>query len=316
MCPINRERELFISGETYLSSVVSPNFLTDLADVERRLVGCVEVLPAQVGKLEWPPVEALGNELDAATSRARRRSAELLDEHLRANPRSPLVGSVSVFAALGHCRYEVAHTQALGWLLNPRESHGFEARILESFLAAIEPNEEVDIHLLNTARNFVNSSAGGENESARGSGSWRAYVSTEHYLSPRCRADVLVLGTNAVGEQWTLVIEAKIDARERPLQLQDLLASAPNEKKFGVFLTTDGARGTTSDGGWVSLSYKQWARALIKSSPAYVGCPGADFLRVYITGLLMDVCDIRCGRSAEETLKYNNPFDIEMLLGD
>ena len=296
---------------------ISTDFVTDLLDVAARLTPPVSESIGPVVRVDWPDeIEALGEVLESARRAAGSRSKALMEAHLARVPRSPLVASVSVFAALGHCRFELAHTQSLAWLLNPREMHGFGHGLLEAFVSAIEPNDQVDASLSVISESIRDEAMAMPISVSSSSKQSSVRVLAEHFLSSKCRADVLVEGSGRDGIRWALVVEAKIDAHERHDQLRDLLDLVNADHKVGVFLTVDGARGKTADEGWVSLTYKRWARFLLREFPILLDRPGGEFLRTYATGVLVDVCGFHCGESKAETLSRNTPFELENILGE
>jgi hypothetical protein len=275
--------------------------LADLKTVTNSLAFGARVSIDEAAPVEWLPLlQELGRALELATAETRERARNLLAAHLDTNPDSPLVGSVSVFEALGHCRYELAHTQALAWLLNPPGRHGFGTALIHALLKGIRTDERFDHQVLEEVTRMID---GGS-----------AWASAEHWLSDSCRADVLLEGRSGKGRPWSIVIEAKIDAVERDDQLRDVLLHAPHPLKFGVFITPEGIAGSTGDYNWARISYFQWARELLRLQPELSGRPGASFLRLYISGLLEDVCGIVGGENQEDVIRRNSPFEIEELL--
>lgn len=256
--------------------------------------------PQQQARLAFLP--DLERVLAEASGRARSRARDIVAAHLDRVPGSPLVGSVSVFRALGFRRDEVSHTQSLAWLLDPQQDHGFGDALLRRFVGAVTCDGDVDLERL---RAFILAQA-----------TTRARATAEYSLSATCRADVIVEGHASGADGWSLVVEAKIDASERKNQLSELLATAPHPHRLGVFLSVDGGHGTTADHAWARLSYRTWSRHLIAAIPDLAGTRGLPFLRMYITGLLEDVCRMRCGGSVDEVLAWNNPFELEQLLGE
>jgi len=57
------------------------------------------------------------------------------------NPQSPL----NLFRLLGFCRHELRHSDFLGWLLDPRESHGFGDAFLKYFLEQLLDRKGSDL---------------------------------------------------------------------------------------------------------------------------------------------------------------------------
>lgn len=250
--------------------------------------------------IDWESVlPALDAALDDASGRAFRRARAALEIHAARTSSSPLLGSISVFRALGFRRDEVAHTQAMAWLLDPTKEHGFGHAVFFALGRAIVCDEP---ELEATRREIFGIEAG------------RLRVVSEHRLNRACRADVLIEGCIGTNNSWSLVIEAKIDASESKNQLSGLLAAAPGSRRLGVFLSPDGRAGTTHDGGWARLSYASWARELILLQPLLDATLGAPFLRMYLTGVLEDVCKMKCSGDLDSVVARNSPFQLVQLL--
>jgi|TARA_R100000455_G_C6271097_1_gene127196 hypothetical protein len=239
--------------------------------------------------------QLLGDVTDKAYSSAR----ELMEAHLREAPDSPLVGSVSLFRAMGFFRQEVAHTQALAWLLDPSQSHRFGSAVFDALGRSIDC-QDIELKKL---REKIFANPGDR---------YRVYA--EYWLSPSCRADVLIEGITDDGEPWELVIEAKIGARESPNQLSSIMGLMKTDNCLGVFLTPTGRPGTTQMKEWASLSFESLANSLIHAHSSLRERPGSSFLRLYLTGLLEETCGFRISADSGEVLCNNNPFLIERLL--
>jgi hypothetical protein len=247
-------------------------------------------------------IDRLVPAVQKAADEARTKVSQLVNFHFEGDGHSPLIGSISVFEALGFHRQELAHTRSLGWLLSPHAKHGFGSKLLLLLLRSIEQNNP-DYRL---AIQYITEKVTDELSDID--------VSCEEMLSSRCRADVLICGRQQGAIDWCLVLEAKVDAKEGHEQLTKILHACQGGTKLGLFLTPSGSRGTTGDDGWASISYLQWARSLIHFQSKVVGCPGAPFLRMYITGLLEDICGYRTAPDVLTLLNTNSPFELEKLL--
>jgi len=96
-------------------------------------------------------------------------------------------GPADVFGVLGVSRAEVRHTRFIAWLMDPSARHGLGTRFLERTLARCFPGEPFErLDRANPACEVVRA---------------------------ECRVDIVVWGLD-----FTIVIEAKVDAPEGPAQ--------------------------------------------------------------------------------------------------
>lgn len=148
-------------------------------------------------------------------------------------------GGTDLLTIVGLNRWELAHSSALAWLLDPFGSHQLGAEFLISFAAKvgapIDANERVEV---------------------------RVEESRTTKLGQVTRADVVV-----AGETWTLLIEVKVDAIEGPRQAARLYEcwSVDPCPSF-VFLTRTGEPpGTVDDDcrdAWVPVTWRWMAQEL------------------------------------------------------
>lgn len=242
----------------------------------------------------------LGRELDEATRKAREHIGNVVKRHIHDVPDSPLLNSVSVFQAMGFCRFETSHTRALAWLLDARQPHGFSDVLLKAFLEKIncgDDQEWVNSHRL-IARQTTSYS-----------------VRTEWPVPGAGRLDIFVK-SDSNAEAWSLVIEAKIDAFERAAQLEDY-ARDLSANSLCVLLTPQGRKGKSigKSRAWAVTSFLGMASGFLNAWPSLRDKPGAPFLKLYLSGLLQDVCGIWCCPTAEKILATNDPYDLYQLLG-
>lgn len=179
-----------------------------------------------------------------------------------------LIGRFNIFDALGVARAEVRHSNFLGWLLDPGESHGQ----FDLFLKAL---------LMDIAR------------CAREQGIAPAFSPVE--------LDGTDLGRTEVRREWrnidlviqcpqpdlVVVIENKIDSGEHSDQLARYRAivreAFPRRPVTHVFLTPD--RTLASEDGWVAYSYEDIHRVFSRISRTNGGSIGKDvatFLEHYL----------------------------------
>jgi hypothetical protein len=93
---------------------------------------------------------------------------------------------------------------------------------------------------------------------------------------------------------WALVIEAKIDAWESDDQLalydEWLAENTPGAEVLRVLLTPDARAAQTALDEWEPLSYLDLVRLFRAALPDLTSKPGYHFLRLYLAGVLRDIC--------------------------
>ena len=176
------------------------------------------------------------------------------------------IGKFNIFDALGIVRREINHSNFLGWLLDPSESHGqgdlFLKAILMDLLKRADPAKrplspiELDGETL------------GDVEVRR---EWR-------------NIDLLIASKSP---DFVLAIENKVDSGEHSGQLQryeDIVATEwPDRRRMFVFLTLEGDE--ASDEDWVSYSYADIHRVLDRvrrTSGSSIGDDVLTFLDHYL----------------------------------
>jgi hypothetical protein len=204
----------------------------------------------------------------------------------------PLRCPISLFGTMDYGRLETAHTNVLAWLLDPGRPHGFGDTLLRAVLAW-HPEGRDSKRLQNTR------------------------VSKEHYVSGVGRLDILAEGEWDNGDTpvpWMLAIEAKIDAWEGEGQLPKydvwLAKYARGRQLLRVFLTADGR--LPEDGGdeWKALSFLALVQILRKPYASLRGTAGFEFLRLYLAGVLQDIC----GFPAMHAEKAADPYSLAAYL--
>ena len=157
-------------------------------------------------------------------------------------------GGRDLLTIVGLNRWELAHSAALAWLLDPYGSHSLGTRFLAVLAdrvgAVIATTERIDV---------------------------RVEESRTTSAGETTRADVVV-----AGETWTLVIEVKVDAGEGTRQAARLFECwSPDPQPTFVFLTRTGHPPTTTDAdchdAWVPVSWRWVTRqldTLIRTSSA------------------------------------------------
>ena len=188
-------------------------------------------------------LEELGRQLETATRRAQETRLTHFTEAL-----NRLSGAIrdakydgtwrrshfNIFAVLGRQRLEETHSNVLAWLLDPCEAHGLGPAFLEALLSKVS-NPTVPP---NSSGVIV------EREKQEGGG----------------RPDIVVHG-----EGWYLVIENKIDTRERNGQTHryaQRCGAKPGLSKFFYYLTPRGDEPDSSE--FTSVTYRTIRQVLEK----------------------------------------------------
>jgi len=284
----------------------SADFLADLRELAPRLK---QRQRGQVSgsDLALDRLVSLGEKLQAARILAQTGARDAVERHVKEVRDSPLLGKVSLFRSIGMCRQEKVHTKSLAWLLDPHESHDFgNAGFLALLKAALRRGTQQDDwkRLADTQTRLE-------------------WVTPEYNLSPSCRVDLFLKGALSDGQPWVMLIEAKVGAQERRAQLSDYDAAlrkhlgsrAGDVLALRVFLTEQGRDARTArEDAWTSLGFKDLARELMRSYAQLEGKAGHPLLRIYLTGVLEDICGITCSADVETLVSHNDWSDLEHLL--
>jgi hypothetical protein len=212
---------------------------------------------------------------------------QLEDHRLRhAGQPSPLLNSISPFAALGFVRYERAHSEAIAWCLDPRQRHGFGTTLLKSVLACIDGDDA------STLASLVDETPPDA-----------IHVHTEHLLQGQGRIDIVVVG-DCNPKPWMIAIEIKVDSGEGDRQLlryaQGLKENFRKHAQLRIFATPNGYTGTSAGRGkssrdWHALSLKKVTAAFSAELSRAPQLPGSAFLSTLTTGLIQDHWRISTG---------------------
>lgn len=175
-----------------------------------------------------------------------------------------LTGPSDFFDIVGLARHENTHSRMLAWLLMPTARHGLGPELVKRFLEHCT-GETVPAQL--AVRRVAFSEWRNDRE-----------------------ADLVVWGEN-----FTLVIENKVDASEQPSQCDDLLKNFKNEKKpLFLFLTPDGRKPHTATTPCAQRAFKtlSWPEvramletALNESRPKTGVEPAVEVVRNYLRTL-------------------------------
>jgi hypothetical protein len=252
-----------------LDVAISPGFLSDLATADE--AACETAASVSASDVE---LGFLANHLQAW----RLQTEKVLKRLLRHLPEDdPFRCPISLFATMDFGRLETAHTRALAWLLDPRNEHEFGSKLLEALLVRVGGRPlPTEVHRVEPEYPFDLPGA----------------------VDATGRIDVLVegdwVGRNGRRSPWRLVVEAKIDASEGEEQLSrydDWLASlADNREVIRVFLTPEGRLPESALEEWVPLKFQELAEIFRAASDELRNRAGFQFLRMYLAGVLRDVC--------------------------
>lgn len=203
---------------------------------------------------------------------------------------------------------ETLHTQALAYILDPSQKHGFGSSVLTALLekiAAINGRAGA-ARILHFARRRTT----------------RVWVKPEYryriegYRDRSIARSDIWIETQARKKSSVLVIENKIGAAESDGQLawyerkvQSWCKARGHNCRLLVFLTPDGRRASTSKKQkWIALSYLQLAATLRTAWIANRNAAGAEWLALYIASITQSVLGIDLDRpggfSASELETY------------
>jgi hypothetical protein len=199
----------------------------------------------------------------------------------------PLRSPVGLFGPLDLGLRETAHTRALAWLMDPnRIDHGFGDTLLRAFLREIF-DLSVDPQLFQVI--VESETVSGEN---------------------RDRLDICMCGmwrlSDRKPESWLVIVEAKIDAGEGKDQCaryekQSREKIARSRRHALVFLSPDGRPSATgSKRRWKRFTFTKLMAIFRAQLPTLNGTVGFEYLRLYMTGVLKDICDLNCGGISQQ----------------
>lgn len=210
----------------------------------------------------------------------RSRTRQEVKERLSALPEDdPILCPISLFATMDYGRLETAHTRALAWLLDPNKEHGFGSRLIKALLWRLGrrlPDQECKVEKVESEK----------------------VIGTSRRFGATGRIDVFAeghwIGARGGHRPWRLAIEAKIDALESDEQLlsyEEWLDSIPEKREvFRVFVTPDRRTPTTAKQDWPTLSFQDLVEVFRAECSNLTDRPGYQFLRLYLAGVLRNVC--------------------------
>lgn len=197
----------------------------------------------------------------------------------------PLLSPVGSFGVIDLGRQETAHTRMLGWLMDPRQNHGFNDVLLRSFLR--------DVFGLPRGRELLDTSIDCELVS---SGS-------------RDRLDIRMRGkwrlADGKTKSWLVIVEGKVDAGEGEdqcaryeKQCHERIGSSV--RRALIFLTPDGLKPKTgSVRSWKPFTFIRLMALFREQLPSLTAKPGFHVLRHYMTDVLKGLYELNCGLIGE-----------------
>jgi hypothetical protein len=200
---------------------------------------------------------------------------------------SALFCPISLFGTMEMGRLEVAHTRTLGWLISPKESHGFGHELTKSFLKLFGLSHDFS----NIQEVFI------ETEK-------QLFIGEESYG----RADIyvsIVSGTT----QHTLIVEAKIDSilsKQQYKKYMTYLQHVSGHKSLGVLVTEEALNELEFVDSSI-VTYQQVYKAFLDTSRSLSSTNGAWFLKYYLAGIAQDILHlpkIRKNNINENELPY------------
>jgi PD-(D/E)XK nuclease superfamily len=262
-----------------ITPTLSPNFLADLKQVSEAAGEQPPISAAflfdlkQVHSTLPLPNDARLHDLAERFRVWRSRvQCEVHDAIVQLPADDPLCCPISLFGTMDYGRLETAHTNALAWLLDPNKPHGFGDTLLRAVLAW-HPD-------------------GGDAKPLR-----NTRVSKEHSIFDVGRLDILAEGSwnnDDTPGSWVLVIEAKIDSSEGESQLAKydkwLAKYARGRQLLRVLLTANGILPEDGSDDWKPLSFLELVQILRKPFASLRDTAGFSFLRLYLAGVLQDIC--------------------------
>lgn len=159
------------------------------------------------------------------------------------------INGFNAFETLGLVSAEIRHSNMLGWLMSPRETHGLGDLYLKKFIQEVFYHHQ---HSFQNAKiNLID-------------------ISLMDYGSFHVRRDYKNMDLLLQSEEQNIVIaiENKIWSKESPHQLKDYFTKVqhefPDYHQVFLFLTPSGER-PNDEANWISISYDYVLEALEKS---------------------------------------------------
>lgn len=219
---------------------------------------------------------------------------------LENDPDNPVFSAVSLYGTMNCGRIEVAHTNTLAWLLNPKAEHGFVTLLLEAFFSHFCDNADASSKLE------------------------VKYITSEFVIKEDRRIDIwaegnIICADNSGVIPWLIVVECKIDHHETDDQLKyyekEITKWKKNNKngnEYLIFLTKDKNEAETGTNKyyWRPVSFEELFASFWKQSKYLKNRPGYQFLRLYLAGVLKDIM----GWTLPLDRSTDSPYEALLLL--
>jgi len=234
-----QELEAVYSSEKQEDSslTVKKDFWEELYRVYKEEV-CSES-SVKAGFLKEPTDEEL-SEFQKAIEYVVKISKETVEKEIKENSNHPLFLSFSLFEPMGREESEVHYTKTLAWFME-NTKHGFGNGVFNCLFPLFH---DADINLV---KNYKVEAEKCESEERKN------------------RFDIKIQGNFQSGEEFSIVIEAKINADEGEEQLKRYEEQCSLSTKL-VFLTPDGRepKTTKNKNRWKFISWQQIAINLLR----------------------------------------------------
>ena len=152
------------------------------------------------------------------------------------------LANFNVFEAMGAVRMELRHSDFLGFLMDPQQSHGLGAQFVQRFLIGALRKAKEDSHAVRLHLSDL--------DDLRVLREWE-------------NIDILLVSD---ANELVVVIENKIDAAEGDKQLERYTKTAerifPDHERLHVFLTPTGRRSASNESPFIPVGYNVIMEAL------------------------------------------------------
>ncbi len=174
----------------------------------------------------------------------------------------PWISGINIFEVLKITNTEIRHSNVLGWLLDPSESHGFSDGILKELVTSFILENK-------------------EHYRKQGIKSLEMLLLDYDSFSVRREWNHIDLFLISEKEKTIICIENKIDSSEHSNQLErymtGVLSAYPNYQCFFVYLTPSGDSSSDEE-NWVAFSYQNVMEIIENNMGKYNLAPEAQLL--------------------------------------
>jgi len=215
------------------------------------------------------PTDEELSELQKAIEYVVKVSKETVEKEKTENPNHPLFLPFSLFEPMGREQSEVHYTKTLSWLMEDAK-HGLGNRVFNCLFPLFH---DADINLV---KNYKVEAEKCEAEERKN------------------RFDIKIQGNFQSGEEFSIVIEAKINADEGEEQLKRYEEQCSLSTKL-VFLTPDGRepKTTKNKNRWKFISWQQIAINLLRFMESFKDKAekpeGFHFLKYFTAAIIREI---------------------------